>query len=205
MNFGFGKKEEPADEVKKYTSLGIGVGSAIKLDLLDWKLLAAELEMQVPDEDLIVTQVGVMKLSHDGIAYRFYNHVGDFLQIFDENGIIDEITMFVRHDSVFPDDWDFWIGDDPMIGQQEFEIKSGTNYRRLWDTEKEDAVSPWTATEIIDDNITVEHQSMLYGRHVRDDLDDIELLLVGAEDRGETASVELYLGREIQRNNITVF
>ena len=92
-----------------------------------------------------------------------------------------------------------------MIGQTQFSLKDGTTYDRAWFEDEEEAVDPVELEETMvynkdGDALVVEHKAMQYGRYLSENEDDdtVEWLLVQAEDRGEDASIEIYVGSDLQ-------
>lgn len=203
--------KEPEVQEKKMP-LGIKIGSVIELDHLDWKLLGDKTKFTDPDTTMIVDRYGHIKLTPSTEVYRFYTKDNSFLELVLEYNEIEEIKLFIPHDTVIPyseEDWEFWVGDNANIGQPNFELKCKTAYERVWMEDTEGAVYPVEMDETIhfmeDDEVntvSVQHMSMMYGRWVSDETP--EWLLVSAEDRGEVGSVELYLGKDMSDTDIRV-
>lgn len=202
------RKDEPGFTEKNIA--GFRVGGAVELNSLDWRLLKDTVNLEFPGGTHIITARGEIRLDNTVTVYRFYTEEDVFFQIVLDGERVDEVRVFRTHDSVYPtsdDDWSFWIKDDPMIGQAQFETKNGTPYDRAWMEDQEGTVMPVEYTETMyaagDQKLAIiEHRAMLYGRWINDD--NVEWLLVSAEDRGDAASVELYLGKDLSETEYSV-
>lgn len=207
-------RKKKVNEEETFKPLGFRIGAAIELDSLDWKLMEAYSVFKFPGGTHMITSHGTMTLLGDTIIHRFYTADKIFFQMVETNGVVEESRVFSPIDSVFPssaEDWAFWVSDDPMIGQLQFTLKDGTVYDRAWFEDEEDAVSPVELEESLvynneGDALLIEHKAMQYGRFLSDDETDntVEWLLVQAEDRGEDASIEIYVGTDLSETEFTV-
>jgi hypothetical protein len=133
----------------------------------------------------------------------------------DERKNLQEIKLFMPFDELYPDDWDFWLSPrDGYIGMNVFQTKDGVEYFRVWENSGAETVlqddgkggritriPPLQFMEKISfdeygrESEIVKYDSMLYGRHVNDNVD--EYLLVSAVSEQDGASVQLMVGMEL--------
>lgn len=195
--------------------LGFRIGAAITLDSLEFRVLADKLTMKFPGETQIINAYGQIDMGGGTMVHRFYTTDDCMFQITTENGDdnIKEVKLFVPHDEVFPateEEWDFWIGQDGLLGDTEFELQDETNFFRAWFEDSDFNVDPveFDETVVTDketgESFLIEHKAMLYARWIDDAEETAEWLLISAEDTGDGASVELMLGVDITENGFSV-
>jgi hypothetical protein len=218
--------ERPKGErIDKDLPLGLRISAMVEIPEVDFILGGNDLKIKHPGAGTAVLSYGTFPVG-DSSVKRFYLDAKDspyLLQIVvDAKNIIEECKLFMPYDEIFPDDWGFWLGDaDGYIGYSVFQIKDGTQYFRVWQNEgaqnvlQEDGqgnrltrIPPLRFDETIymdpyaQRTETVAYDSMLYGRHVNENVD--EYLLVSAVDESDGASVQIMVGIDLQPASIKV-
>lgn len=124
------------------------------------------------------------------------------------------VRWFVGLDDVYPsskDEWNFWLSKkDGSIGLQQFQLKEGTLFNRLWGSSEEMFVEPIRFQEkvILDrydssDCKVVEQCSMLYGRKVEDEIcpcEEYVFLSACTERDGSYVSIDVGVDLVINAN-----
>lgn len=209
-------KFRKAPELPTYPSpLGFRIGAAVTLDDLEFRALGDKLRMEFPGGTQIIEAYGKIEMGDGIIVHRFYTTDDAMFQITTDGGDnVDEVKLFVAYDTVFPasgEEWGFWVDEtEGVIGDPEFEIKDGTNFTRAWFEDSEGHVPMVDVEETVVTNaetgesFLVEHGMMLYARWVDDSEEMAEWLLLGVEDTGESASVELMLGVDLDESSFDV-
>jgi len=213
------------ERMDKDLPLGLRINALVDISEVDFILGGNDLKVAYPGETLTVSSFGVILVGESKVQ-RFYLSSAkgiNVLQIVtDNNQAIEECKLFIPYDEVFPEDWDFWLSkEDGYIGYSVFQTKDGTAYERVWQDEGAERVVqeddqgnkltrippvPLYETIYLDPHgqrrETVRHESMLYARHVNDNVD--EYLLVSAVEEKEGASVQIMAGLELQPASIKV-
>jgi len=206
----FKKKQKP-----KYipSPLGLRLGCVVEFDTLSFRAIEDDVQIVLPESAMIIEAYGAIDLGDGTTAHRFYDAQGQMLEVVTQAGEDhEEIRFFAPFDSVYPaseEEWEFWLGDDGLIGYPTFLTKEGVEYLRLWFSNSDDRVAPVDLEENIvprpfeDTAICVEYQCMSYGRYIAN-TDKVEYLLVFFEDTGNESSIELMLGVDIAKEDIQV-
>jgi hypothetical protein len=220
FNSGAESVEEFLSKVKKKqkpsyipSPLNLRLGCVVEFDNESFRAIEDSVQILIPESALIVEAYGSVDLGDGVTAHRFYDAEGQMLEVVTQVGErFEEVRFFVPFDSVHPEseeEWDFWIGDDGLIGYPTFLTKEGIEYLRLWFQNSEDRVEPVDLEENIviraldDASICVDHQCMSYGRYIAN-TDKVEYLSVSFENTGNEASIELMLGMDISKTDIRV-
>jgi hypothetical protein len=212
------------DRVDKDLPLGIRMSGIVEIPQVDFILGGDQLKIKHPGDANVVISYGHFPVG-DSVVRRFYldaSGIVYMLQIVtDRTNTVEECKLFMPYDEIIPDDWEFWLGErDGYIGYEIFDIKDGTRYFRVWDSDRKTVVeqddqgnqitrippmeyietvylSPWG-----EESETVKYDSMLYGRQVNENLD--EYLLLSAVSEKDGASVQIMVGIELQPASIKV-
>ena len=193
--------------------LNLRLGGVVEFDRLPFRAIKDELQVIIPESAMIIVAYGSMDLGDGVTAHRFYDAEGQMLEVVtQESKDIKEVRFFVPFDSVYPaseEEWDFWLGDDGLIGYPSFKTKDGIEYLRLWFQSTCERVEPVELEENIivrdfeKESICVEYQCMSYGRYIGK-TDKVEYLQLSFEDTGNDASIELMLGLDMQKEDFQI-
>jgi hypothetical protein len=193
--------------------LNLRIGCVVEFDNSAFLAIEDSMQVVMPESAMVIEAYGSIDFGGGVIAHRFYDADGQLLEIITQVGEnIEEVRFFVPFDSIYPEseeEWDFWIGDDGLIGYPTFMTKEGTEYLRLWFQNSEDRVEPVDLEENIitpvfnDTSVCVDYHCMSYGRYIAN-TDRVEYLFVSFENTGNEASIELMLGVDISKTDIQV-
>ncbi|MGC8906975.1 MAG: DUF2491 family protein [Desulfomonilaceae bacterium] len=212
-------KRVGAKRIDDNLPLGLRLNGMIEIDEVDFILGQPNLKVKRPENTEIILSYGRFLIGSSTV-HRCYFSSADtpyMLQIVsdDRSGALEECKLFMAHDEIYPQDWDFWLSErDGYIGLSIFQLKDGTLYWRVWENDdaqmivQQDAqgepithIPPVQFIETMyydvygDRSETLKHDAMLYGRHVNQDVD--EYLLISAVNEKEGASVQIWLGLEL--------
>jgi hypothetical protein len=207
--------------IDKDLPLGLRINGMVEISQVDFILGGADLRIKHPGTSNSVLSYGTL-LVGDASVNRFYLDAPDqpyVLQVVvDSKKMVEECKLFMPYDEVYPqrsEDWAFWLDDaDGYIGLSAFQTKDGTQYFRVWQNDgaenvvEEDGkgnritrIPPVQLEETIyldpygKETETVKYDSMLYGRHVNDNVD--EFILLSAVDEKDGASIQVMVGIEL--------
>lgn len=207
------------ERIDKDLPLGLRINGMVDVSQVDFILGGDDLKVKYPGTGNIVSSYGYFSMGQSNVR-RFYFDSSNGLYMLqvvtDRNNVVEECKLFMPYDEVFPDDWGFWLADgDGYIGLDTFQLKDGTQYYRVWENEEamriveEDdqgnrltRIPPAEFLETIyldsygEQTETVKYDSMLYGRHVTEEI--AEFLLVSAVEEQDGASVQIMVGIELQ-------
>ncbi|MBI5251096.1 MAG: DUF2491 family protein [Desulfomonile tiedjei] len=213
------------ERVDRDLPLGIRIGGIVEIPEVDFILGGDNLKIKHPGSSNVVSSYGSYPVG-DSRVHRFYLDAQDLIYILqivtDRQKAVEECKLFMPYDEVYPDDWDFWLGErDGYIGYEIFQTQDGVQYFRVWGSDEASVVveedeqgnqitriQPFEFIETIhltpygDQNETVKYDSMLYGRHVNENVD--EYLIVSAVNEKDGASVQIMVGIELQPASIKV-
>ena len=219
--------------IDKDLPLGLRIGSMLQISSPELILAADKLKIKAPIGDLTVIAYGTFLISPFKSHRFYVTDTKESLYTLqvvinqEERvvGAIDEIRLFSLFDEIFTDDWIFWLGEEEgYIGLSVCDLKpedGGTRYFRVWSNSLEEII----ISENADDKIThippikfretfysnpfgekteiMEHEAMLYGRNVAEEVDEY-LLLSAAEKPSETASIQIMVGIPVEPASIKV-
>lgn len=212
--------------IGKNLPLNLRMNALVEISEVDFLLGNDDIKIRHPKGRGVVAAYGTAKIFRS-IVHRFYLDFQDdqdyLLQIVvGENQEIEECKFFWSADTVYPDDWDFWLNEDTgYVGYSVFDTSDKTRYTRIWENpgaekvvdegeggERITRVPPvdFTETLYVDANgektEIVKHSAMLYGRHANDKVD--EYLLVGLDEYADTAFIHLLIGLELNPSSLEV-
>ena len=189
------------------------LGGIVEFDRLPFRAIEDELQVIIPESAMIIAAYGSIDLGEGVTAHRFYDAEGQMLEVVTQKGKdIKEVRFFVPYDSIYPaseEEWDFWLGDDGLIGYPSFMTKENVEYLRLWFQNSNERVEPVELEENIitrdfeKESICVEYQCMSYGRYIGN-TDKVEYLQLSFEDTGNEASIELMLGLDLKKEDLQI-
>lgn len=207
------------ERIDRDLPLGLRINGIVDVSQVDFILGGDDLKVKYPGTGNIVSSYGSFSLGRSDVK-RFYfdssNGVYMLQVVVDRNQAVEECRLFMPYDEVYPDDWGFWLAEaDGYIGLDTFQLKDGTIYYRVWENEEamtiveEDdegnrltRIPPVEFLETIyldsygEQSETVKYDSMLYGRHVTEEVN--EFLMVSAVEESDGASVQIMVGIELQ-------
>jgi Protein of unknown function (DUF2491) len=214
------------DSIGKNLPLGLRMNGFVEISEVDFLLGNSDIKIRRPEGRGVVSAYGVATVFRSTV-HRFYLDFQDdqdyLLQIVvGENQDIEECKFFWSADTVYPDDWDFWLNENTgYIGYSVFDTPDKTRYYRVWENpasekvveegegdERITRVPPvdFLETLHLDANggkmEMVKHSAMLYGRHANDKVD--EYLLVGVDEYADTAFVHLLIGLELNPSSLDI-
>jgi len=212
----FEKKPDPVDQ---NLPLNIKFNSIIEFDKTLF-LLNENLNMKFPGKKNIVKGIGKSILFDHLDMYQFYleSEEGNesTLQIIKfENDKQLECRLLRTLDEEFPsndEEWDFWLNDENgSIGLDSFKLKNAEDndlYSRTWDDNGPEHINPIFVSEKIyldkyDDNpVETKHDLMLYSKAINDD--QLEYILVSAEEDKNSSMVRISTGIDVEPMSITI-
>jgi len=215
-----------AKRIDENLPLGLRVNGMIEVDEVDFILGGPDLKVKQPKSSEIILSYGRFVIGSSTV-HRCYFSSGDIpymLQIVvdGQQGALEECKLFMAHDEIYPQDWDFWLSEkDGYIGLSVFQIKDGTLYWRVWENDDAQVVvqqdsqgEPITHIPPVqfietmyydaygERTETLKHDAMLYGRHVNQEVD--EYLLISAVNERDGASVQIWLGLELSPSALKI-
>lgn len=211
--------------VDKDLPLGLRIRGMVDVPEVDFILAGNDLKIKYPGAGCIVASYGFVVMGKS-VIHRFYLQGSEnvyMLQVVtNEQKAVEECKLFMTHDEVYPDDWDFWLSErDGYIGYQVFQTKDGTQYFRIWEDEEAEVVVEQDAqgnsmtrippVEFLEsvyhdpygkESETIKNDSMLYGRHINENVD--EFLLVSAVSEQDGACVRIMAGIGLEPTSLKV-
>jgi hypothetical protein len=197
--------------------LGLRIGATVDIDTIPIRMLADELNFELPDATKIIVAQGAVELGEGSVAYRYYAADDTMIQVMTVGGAddahVEEVTLYVPHDSFYPStaaEWKQWTGTGGSLGAPEFRLADGTRYVRIWFEDTEGWAAPVEFTETVHgeadggDTEDIRQKVMLYGRGIDNDR-RAEYLLLSVEDSDGEATVELMIGTDLDPATMKVF
>jgi len=201
--------------------LGIRIRGIVEIPQVEFILGGDLLKVKYPGYSNVVQFYGSTVMGQSTI-HRFYLDSLEntyLLQIVtDGSGKVEECKLFMVLDEVFPqntDEWAFWLAEeDGYIGLNVFQTKDQVEYERVWGGDSAEVqaginrVHPLEFLETVyldphgEEAKTIKWDSMLYGRHVNDQVNEY-LLLSAIQDQDE-AAVQIMVGLEINPDSLKV-
>ncbi len=210
----FSKDDDADDEFP--TPFGLRIGAAVDIDTLPLRMHAGDLHVKLPEETMIIVAQGYIDLGDGTHVHRYYNSDDAMIQVLTvggvEEGHVEELTLFVPHQSFYPDSegaWAQWTADGGKLGAPSYRLDDGTEYSRIWFDTTEGHAKPVIFTEAIyedpdsDECSEIVHSIMLFGRNLEQGKKN-EYLLVSVEDYEGERTVELMVGVDIETANMKV-
>ena len=212
----FGRREETAAKGHPPGPFGLGVGLAVRVDLMKLAVARTQLAMPPMPETLIVTGHGISDMGGGTLLHRYYADDHRMLQVVAEGGTgpeaVREVMMFQPWDSVVPQserEWAEWDGPSGRIGARRFEA-DGFAFDRHWGDPSEARIDPveFVETVALDEGGPRRiHQKVVSYRRPIPSLDDeFETLLIAVErdlDAGERGSVSFMIGYDVGQADVS--
>lgn len=194
--------------------LGLRIGAAVEIDTLRFRMMAKQLNFDLPNDTLFITAHGHVDLGDGSHVHRYYTDAHTMFQILCVGGQSDahvqEVTLYVPHTSYYPEGqaWQTWQGEGARLGQPSYSTDDGTLYQRIWFEDDGGWASPVRFQEQVthaDNAVTLIGQEvMLYGRQIAEGPGFGEYLLLSIEEHPEGRSVEAMLGVDLEPGMFTV-
>lgn len=195
---------------------GLYLGATVQFDTLPLRLhphFHVALPEAEADGRLSLTAQGLIDLG-DKCVCRFYTDHHTLLQFLLDGERIEEATLYVAHDAVYPDSpsrLNDWMGERGRMRAREMTL-DGTAYHRVWDDPEQAFVTPVRYREdiYIDRNAnsadsSIQQTAMLYARPIDEARTLGEYLLVTYEEhRGGENLISLMLGIDIDASVIKI-
>jgi hypothetical protein len=207
-------KDDEDDEFP--TPFGLRIGAAVDIDTLPLRMHAADIHVELPEATMMIIAQGYIDLGDGTYAHRYYNSDDAMIQVLTVGGVedqhVEELTLFVPHQSFYPDSdgaWAQWTSQGGKIGAPIFCLDDGTEYSRVWFDTAGGYAKPVIFTESIYEDpdsgecSEITHTVMLYGRNL-DQGKKSEYLLVSAEAYEDERTVELMVGVDIETAGLKV-
>ena len=198
------------------TPFGLRIGAAVDIDTLPLRMHAADLHLKLPEETMMIVAQGYIDLGDGTHSHRYYNSDDAMIQVLTVGGVeeqhVEELTLFVPHQSFYPDSdgaWAQWTSEGGKLGAPIFRLDDGTEYSRVWFDTAEGYAKPVIFTESVyedhdsDECSDITHTVMLYGRNLEQGKKN-EYLLVSVESYEGERSVELMVGVDLETANLKV-
>ncbi len=214
------------ERIDKNLPLNLRINGLVEVSEVDFLLGGDDIKIRHPKGRGTVAAYGVATI-FGSTVHRFYLDFEtdqDYLLqiVVGDNQDIEECKLLWSADTVYPEDWDFWLnGNDGYVGYSIFDTPDKTRYYRVWEDpgaekvveegeggERITRVPPVEFSETLyvgsngDKTQIVKHSVMLYGRHANDKVD--EYLLVGLDEYPDTAFIHLLIGLEINPASLDV-
>jgi hypothetical protein len=218
-------RKKTGPRIDKDLPLGLRINAIVDVPQVDFILGGDALKIKYPGSGSIVVSYGTFPMGKS-MVHRFYlgstEHVYMLQVVTDQKKAVEECKLFMSYDELYPEDWDFWLSErDGYIGLDLFQTKDGARYDRVWQNpdarviveqdEHGNQLARIPPVEILEtvyadpygeQTETVKYDSMLYGRHLNDSVD--EYLLVSAVSEKDGASVQIMTGIPLEPTTIKV-
>jgi hypothetical protein len=215
----------PGERIDLHLPLGIRIGGMIDIPQPDFILAGDSLKIKHPGLSNIVLSYGVIPMGKS-VFYRFYLQASKSIYMLElvtnERKDVDQCTIFMQYDEIFPDDWAFWLDDrEGYIGYSVFQTKDNTPYFRVWEDPdratilgQDDHGNEITRIPPVEflENVyldqygkhqeMVKYDSMLYARQINADLN--EFLLLSAVSGDDSASIQVMIGIPLEPVSLKV-
>ena len=198
------------------TPFGLRIGAAVDIDTLPLRMHAADLHLKLPEATMMIVAQGYIDLGDGTHSHRYYNSDDAMIQVLTVGGVeeqhVEELTLFVPHQSFYPDSdgaWAQWTSEGGKLGAPIFRLDDGTEYSRVWFDTAEGYAKPVIFTESVyedpdsDECSDITHTVMLYGRNLEQGKKN-EYLLVSVEAYEGERSVELMVGVDLELSSLKV-
>ncbi|MEO8670809.1 MAG: YjfK family protein [Tahibacter sp.] len=208
----FGNKPEEA-EVAQSGPLGLRLRGAVGVDELPFRVAGDRLIFAPPAGNQLIEAWGEVDLGGGSRLHRYYLTDDAFVQVGTTAGQIDDIKLFIFHETRNPSNqaaFNDWVKRGSQIGAPSIDI-NGQRFNRVWgDTPG----GEWAPPVVFDEKVYKEnarepdydltHYAMLYQREVAG-LDRYEYLLVSAEDYGpDEYCITFSLGVDVSQADLTI-
>ncbi len=198
------------------TPLGLRIGAAVDIDTLPLRMHADDLYVELPEETILIVAQGLIDLGDDAYVHRYYGEDDTMIQVLTVNGVedqhIEEVTLFVPHESIYPSsggEWAQWIAKGGKIGGPTYRFDDGTEYERIWFDTTPGHADPVVFTEEVYEAAETEgadvvvQQVMLFGRNLEEGKKN-EYLLITVEAYEGEKTVELMVGVDLDLPTVKV-
>lgn len=195
---------------------GLYLGAMVQFDTLSLRL-HPQFHVALPEAEadgrLTLTAQGLIELDGKRVC-RFYTDHHTLLQFLLDGERIEEATLYVAHDAVYPDSasrLNDWIGERGRMRAREMTLDDIT-YHRLWDDPEQAYVAPVRYREdiYIDRNAnfadnSIQQTAMLYARPIDEARTVGEYLLVTYEEHaGGDNLISLMLGIDVDASVVKI-
>ena len=196
--------------------LGLRIGAAVDIDTLPFRMHADDLHVELPEETILIVAQGYVDLGDYSYVNRYYGENDTMIQVLTVNGVedqhVEEITLFVPHESIYPEsegEWAQWTAKGGVIGAPSYRFSDGTVYDRIWFNTTQGHVEPVVLTEEVYEDTESEEannivqQVMLFGRNLEEGKKN-EYLLITVEAYEGEKTVELMVGVDLDLSSVKV-
>ena len=211
------EKFSKTDEDDEFpTPFGLRIGAAVDIDTLPLRMHSDDLHVELPEATIMIVAQGYIDLGDGTYVHRYYNADNVMIQVLTVGGVeeshVKELTLFVPHQSLYPDSdgaWAQWTSNGGKLGAPKFHLDDGTEYSRVWFDTTEGHAKPVIFTESVyddpdsDECSQITHALMLYGRNLEQGKKN-EYLLVSVESYEGERTVELMVGVDIETASLNV-
>lgn len=209
----FGSKPEEA-AVAPSGPLGLRLKGAVAVDGLPFRVAGERLLFAPPEGNQLIEAWGEVELGGGSRLHRYYLTDDAFVQVSTTAGQMDDLKLFVFHETVNPANqtaFNDWVKRGSQIGAVQLDL-NGKRYDRVWG--EGIAGDAWAPPVVFDEKVynkdfrtpdyDLTHYAMLYQRHVPE-LDRYEYVLVSAEDYGpDEYCVTFSLGVDVSQADLTI-
>jgi hypothetical protein len=210
------KFSKRGDSEELDTPLNLRIGAAVDIDTLPLRMHEADLHIGLPEETILIVAQGFIDLGDGSYVHRYYAGNDTMIQVMTVNGTedqhVEEITLFMPHQSYYPDgegEWAQWTAKGGKLGAKSYRMDDGTEYKRIWFDTTDGYAEPTHFREYIYEDPESEEcrenfqKAMLYGRNLQDGKKN-EYLLLTVESYDGEQTVELFIGVDIDLSQLTI-
>jgi Protein of unknown function (DUF2491) len=208
----FGSKEE-APQSAPPGPLGLRLKGAVGVESLPFRVAGDRLVFEAPEGNQLIEAWGEVELGGGSRLHRYYLTDDAFVQVSTTAGQIDDVKLFVFHETRNPSNqaaFNDWVKRGSQIGAPHLDI-AGQRYDRVWG---DAGAGEWAPPVVFDEKVYKEdfrksdydltHYAMLYQRLVPG-LDRYEYVLVSAEDYGPNEyCITFSVGVDVSQADLTI-
>lgn len=209
----FGSKPEEKESAP-VGPLGLRLKGAVGVEGLPFRVAGERLVFAPPEGNQLIEAWGEVELGGGSQLHRYYLTDDAFVQVSTTAGQVDDVKLFVFHETVNPPNqtaFNDWVKRGSQIGSVSLTL-AGQRYDRVWG--EGIANADWAPPVVFDEKVYNEsfrepdydltHYAMLYQRHVPE-LDRYEYVLVSAEDYGPNEyCITFSVGVDVSQADLTI-
>lgn len=202
--------DEPVGPRSALEQMHLRLGAFVTLDALPFRMHGDRFLFAPPEGGQKVEAYGRVDLGAAAQLHRYYFTDDAWLQVNTTDDQIDEMKLWVFHDTKHPADrnaFDRWLGQGGELGQATLEY-AGKRFSRVWGEEAEWAPPVQFSEDVYTDSIDridyrTTHHAMLFERPV-EGTDRMEYLLISAELTGEEFCVVFNVGVDVTAADLQI-
>lgn len=202
--------DEPVGPQSALEQSHLRLGAFVAFDALPFRMHEGRFLFAPPQGGQTIEAYGRVDLGASAQLHRYYLTDDAWLQVNTTDDQIDEMKLWVFHDTKHPADrdaFDHWLGRGSSLGRATLEY-AGKQFRRVWGEEVE-----WAPPVRFGEDVYTEamdaiayrttHHCMLFERAV-EGTDRLEYLLISAELTGEEYCVVFSIGVDVTAADLQI-